>query len=138
MYCRILIFYHTASGNTGWVTSQIAGELSNQCNEVTLRNIAYQNTTNDIEQFDLIGFGCPVMGFRPTFAMTDFINTLPVCRGKPCFIYLTCAGIRASSLWMLSQLLSKKRYMVAAAESFRSEVSWPVARLPGVIPDKGH
>jgi len=50
---------------------------------------------------------------------------------------VTCAGICASSLWMLSQLLNKKGRMVIAAQQFKAEVSWPVARLPGIILDKG-
>ena len=134
---RALIYFHTASGNTGWVTGQVAQQLRNRGVEVVTRNIAHQQDTADTEQFDLIGFGCPVMGFRPTFSMTDFISRLPMCQGKPAFIYITCAGISASSLWMLSQLLGKKNWMVIAAQQFCAEVSWPVARLPGIIPNKG-
>jgi menaquinone-dependent protoporphyrinogen IX oxidase/Pyruvate/2-oxoacid:ferredoxin oxidoreductase delta subunit len=134
---RILIYFHTASGNTGWITSQIARQLRDRGVEVVTSNIAHQQDTADMENFDVIGFGCPVMGFRPTFSMTDFISRLPMQQEKPAFIYVTCAGISASSLWMLSQLLNKKSWMVTAAEQFRGEVSWPVARLPGIIPDKG-
>ena len=134
---RTLIYYHTASGNTGWITGQIAQQLRNRGVEITARNIAHQQDTADMEQFDLIGFGCPVMGFRPTFSMTDFISRLPVYQEKPAFIYVTCAGISASSLWMLSQLLGKKSLVVIAAQQFCAEVSWPVARLAGIIPNKG-
>jgi len=134
---RTLIYFHTASGNTGWVTGQIAQQLRDRRVEVVTSNIAHQQDTADMENFDMTGFGCPVMGFRPTFSMTDFISRLPMHQGKPAFIYVTCAGISASSLWMLSQLLNKKGWVVTAAEQFRGEVSWPVARLPGIIPDKG-
>jgi len=134
---RTLIYFHTASGNTGWVTGQIAHQLRDRGAEVVTRNIAHQQDTADIESFDLTGFGCPVMGFRPTFSMSDFIAGLPLQQEKPAFIYVTCAGICASSLWMLSQLLNKKGRMVIAAQQFKAEVSWPVARLPGIILDKG-
>jgi flavodoxin/Pyruvate/2-oxoacid:ferredoxin oxidoreductase delta subunit len=137
MQYRTLIYYHTASGNTGWITGRIAEQLRRHPVEVTLRNIALQRTSGDIAEYDLIGFGCPVMGFRPTFAMTDFINSLPPQQNKPVFIYVSCAGICASSFWMLSQLLRTKGYTVIAAEQFRGEISWPVARVPGIIPDKG-
>jgi len=134
---RTLIYFHTASGNTGWVTGQIARQLKDHGVEVITRNIAHQQDTADMENFDIIGFGCPVMGFRPTFSMTDFIDSLPLQQEKPAFIYVTCAGICASSLWMMSQLLNKKGWVVIAAEQFCAEVSWPVARLPGIIPNKG-
>jgi flavodoxin/Pyruvate/2-oxoacid:ferredoxin oxidoreductase delta subunit len=135
--CRVLIYYHTATGNTGWVTGEIARRLEKLGCAVTLRNIAHQRDTSDIASHDLAGFGCPVMGFRPTFSMTDFIEQLPQQQGKAAFIYVTCAGISASSLWMLAQLLNTKGYKAVAAEQFCGEVSWPVARVPGIIPEKG-
>jgi flavodoxin/Pyruvate/2-oxoacid:ferredoxin oxidoreductase delta subunit len=137
MHDRILIYYHTATGNTGWLTGEIARRLEEKGCAVTLRNISRQRDTSDIGSYDLIGFGCPVMGFRPTFSMTDFINTLPMQQGNAAFIYVTCAGISASSLWMLSQLLNTKGYRVVAAKHFRGEVSWPMARMTGFIPDRG-
>jgi flavodoxin/Pyruvate/2-oxoacid:ferredoxin oxidoreductase delta subunit len=137
MNFRVLIYYHTATGNTGWLTGEIAHQLREQGCDVTLRNIAHQRDTSDAGSYDLTGFGCPVMGFRPTFSMTDFIDKLPAQQGKAAFIYVTCAGLCASSLWILSQLLGEKGYGVIAAEQFRGEVSWPVARVPGIIPDKG-
>lgn len=137
MNCRILIYYHTATGNTGWLTGEIARRLEELGCAVTLRNIAHQRDTSDIESYDLAGFGCPVMGFRPTFSMTDFIERLPQQQAKAAFIYVTCAGISASSLWILVQLLNTKGYEVAAAKQFPGEISWPVARVPGIIPDRG-
>jgi ferredoxin/flavodoxin len=134
---RTLIYFHTASGNTGWITYHLARTLSERDIEVTVRNIACQPETRDAGDYDLIGFGCPVMGFRPTFSMTDFMSRLPEHQEKHAFIYLTCAGISASSLWTLSQLLSKKSFVVIAAKKFCGEVSWPVARMPGLIPNRG-
>jgi flavodoxin len=133
----VLIFYHTATGNTGWLTGQIARLLREKGCAVTLRNIAHQRDTSDIAGYDLIGFGCPVMGFRPTFSMSDFINSLPKQKETAAFIYVTCAGISAGSLWILSQLLSAKGCVVTAARQFRGEVSWPMARVAGIIPDRG-
>jgi flavodoxin/Pyruvate/2-oxoacid:ferredoxin oxidoreductase delta subunit len=137
MNCRILIYYHTATGNTGWVTGEIARRLEELGCAVTLRNIAHQRDTSDTESYNFTGFGCPVMGFRPTFSMTDFIERLPQQQGKAAFMYVTCAGISASSLWILAQLLNTKGYEVAAAKQFCGEISWPVARVPGIIPDRG-
>lgn len=131
-----LIYFNTASGNTGWTTDQIAKQLTRRGVRVVTRNIAHQHHTSDIDDFTIIGFGCPVMGFRPAFSMTDFMERLPIIQGKPAFIYITCAGLSASSLWMLSQILNTKKWAVCAAHQFCAEVSWPVARLAGIIPNK--
>lgn len=134
---RTLIYFHTASGNTGWTTGQIAKQLTQRRVEVVTRNIAHQPDTSDIDDFTMIGFGCPVMGFRPAFSLTDFMARLPAVPGKLAFIYITCAGLSASSLWMLSQILNKKKWVVCAAHQFCAEVSWPVARLVGIMPNQG-
>ena len=137
MSYRILICYHTASGNTGWVTGQIARQLGEFGADVFMQNIACQQDAPAVDTFDAVGFGCPVMGFRPTFAMTDVIEKLPVQHGKPAFIFVSYAAVCASSLWMLAAMLSRKGYRVIAAERFRGELSWPVARLTGIIASKG-
>jgi menaquinone-dependent protoporphyrinogen IX oxidase len=82
-----LIYYHTATGNTGWVTGEIARQLREKGCAVMLRNIAHQRDAADTARYDLIGFGCPVMGFRPTFSMTDFIDKLPLQQKKAAFVY---------------------------------------------------
>ncbi len=47
MSIRILIYYHTATGNTGWLTGEIARRLREKGCDVTLRNIAHQRDTSD-------------------------------------------------------------------------------------------
>ncbi len=132
-----VIYFHTASGNTGWVTDRIATGLTGRGVHIVTRNIAHQDDLSDIDDFTMIGFGCPVMGFRPAFSMTDFIERLPEGSGRPAFIYVTCAGLSASSLWMLSHILHQKMWAVCAAHQFCGEVSWPVARVAGILPNKG-
>jgi ferredoxin/flavodoxin len=130
---RILIFYHSASGNTAWITFQLARALENEGYCVVSRNIALTPDTSDISSYDLIGFGCPVMGFRPTFSMTDFISSLPLHLEKPAFIFTTYAGIHANTFWTLAKKIRSRGLTVIAYDRFRGEVSWPIARAIGLI-----
>jgi NAD-dependent dihydropyrimidine dehydrogenase PreA subunit len=134
---RILMFYHSASGNTHWVAEQIAAALAARGIETALRSIAGKPATDDLNSFDLIGFGCPVMGFRPSFAFTRFIRSLPVHPHRPAFIFTTYAGMLANAPWMLAACLQDRGFTVMAHQHFLGEVSWPIARAAGLIINRG-
>jgi len=125
---HVLIFYHSASGNTQWVAGKLAASLPGCGIETEVRSIASRPRTDDLDSYDLIGFGCPVMGFRPSFAMTRFIQSLPPQAQKPAFLFTTCAGVLANTPWMLDGYLSVRGFVVLADQHFRAEVSCP---LPG-------
>jgi ferredoxin len=134
---HVLIFYHSASGNTQWVAGKLAASLPGCGIETEVRSIASRPRTDDLDSYDLIGFGCPVMGFRPSFAMTRFIQSLPPQAQKPAFLFTTCAGVLANTPWMLDGYLSVRGFVVLADQHFRGEVSWPIARAAGLIINRG-
>jgi len=134
---RVLIFFHSASGNTHWVAKAIAGALADRGIEAALGSIAARTDTADLDSYDLVGFGCPVMGFRPSFALTRFIQSLPVQRHLPAFIFTTYAGVLANAPWMLAACLRDRGFVVVAHKHFRGEISWPLARASGLIINRG-
>lgn len=137
MTCRVLIFYHSASGNTQRVAATIAAELADRGIEAALRSIASRPDTADLAAYDLVGFGCPVMGFRPSFALTRFIQSLPVQTHLPAFFFTTYAGMLANAPWMLAAGLQDRGFAVTAHRHFRGEISWPIARSAGLIINRG-
>ena len=76
-----LIFYFSATGNSLYVSRQIAGE------EGTLLSISQEiHNENPVYEAEEIGFVCPVYCFIPPAIVQDFIarSTLsPVPRSKP-------------------------------------------------------
>jgi len=134
---HVLIFYHSASGNTQWVAEKLAASLPGCGIEAEVRSIASRPRTDDLASYELIGFGCPVMGFRPSFAMTRFIQSLPPQAQKPAFLFTTYAGVLANTPWMLDGYLSDRGFVVLADQHFRGEVSWPIARAAGLIINRG-
>ena len=134
---RVLLFYHSASGNTHWVAEAIAAALADRGIEAELRSIAARHDTADLDSYDLVGFGCPVMGFRPSFALNRFIRSLPVQPHLPAFIFTTHAGVLANAPWMLAACLRDRGFAVMAHKHFRGEISWPLARSAGLIINRG-
>jgi flavodoxin/NAD-dependent dihydropyrimidine dehydrogenase PreA subunit len=134
---RVLIFYHSASGNTHWIAEKLAAALVDRGLETGLRSIACKPDTVDLDSYDLVGFGCPVMGFRPSFALVRFIQSLPLQAQIPAFIFTTYAGVLANTPWMLAACLKDRGFAVLAHEHFHGEVSWPIARAAGLIINRG-
>jgi ferredoxin/flavodoxin len=134
---RVLIFYHSASGNTHWIAEKIAAALADRGIEAALRSIAARPDTADLDSYDLVGFGCPVMAFRPSFALTRFIQSLPMQSHLPAFAFTTYAGVLANTPWMLAACLQDRGFAVMAQKHFRGEISWPLARSAGLIINRG-
>lgn len=134
---RALLFFHSASGNTQWVAEKLAAALSAFGITTSVRNIASRPDTADLPAYDLVGFGCPVMGFRPSFALVRFIQSLPIQAQMPAYIFTTYAGVLASAAWMLAGYLCDRGFMLVAHEHFKGEVSWPIARAAGLIVNRG-
>ena len=137
MQSRALIFYHSASGNTGWIAMKLADILREYGIAVVIHNIIHKPAVTDFSPYDVIGFGCPVMGFRPSFAMTSFIDSLSPQHSIPAFIFTTYSGILANAPWMLANRLRRQGFVVVAHKHFLSEVSWPITRAIGLISNHG-
>jgi ferredoxin/flavodoxin len=137
MQSRVLIFYHSASGNTSWIALKLAEILKEYEVAVVTCNIAHRPTLIDFSCYDLVGFGCPVMGFRPSFAMTSFIDSLPPQNDVPAFIFTTYTGILANTPWMLANRLRRQGFVVVTHKNFFSEVSWPILRAVGIMSNYG-
>lgn len=137
MESRVLIFYHSATGNTCWIALKLAHLLKEYGSAVVTHNIIHQTAVTDFSRYDLIGFGCPVMGFRPSFAMNRFIDSLVPQSSSPAFIFTTYSGILANTPWMLANSLERRGFVVVGHKHFCSEVSWPVVRAAGLISNRG-
>lgn len=134
---RALIFWHSASGNTQWVAEKLAEAMAGCGIATEVRSIASWPETADLPSHGMVGFGCPVMGFRPSFAMIRFIQALPPQAQKPAFLFTTYAGMLANTPWMLAACLRDRGFAVVAHKHFRGEISWPIARSAGLIINRG-
>ena len=137
MQTKVLIFFHSATGNTGWISKKLADALKEQGIEIDTCNISQRPAVIDFSGYDLIGFGCPIMGFRPSFAMTSFIDSLSLQKNIPAFIFVTYAGILANGSGVLASRLQHKGFVVVAHKKFFCEESWPILRAVGLIGNRG-
>lgn len=67
---KYLIVYDSLYGNTKKLAGRIADSLGTQAKTI------YDATTNDVREADLVIFGSPTQGGRPTKPMQAFIDSL--------------------------------------------------------------
>ena len=137
MQSKVLIFFHSATGNTGWIAQKLADALKGHGVEVDTCNITQRPAVIDFSGYDLIGFGCPIMGFRPSCAMVKFIDALPLQQNIPAFMFITYTGILANGNWVLASRLQRRGFVVVAHKAFFCEESWPILRAVGLISNRG-
>jgi len=124
----VVLFYHSASGNTARVAELIAGRLQSRDIAAVLHAVTKPYPKARLSSCTLVGFGAPVMAFQPSFAMVDFIRALPRQQGIPAFLFTTYGAIPAQSCATLARLLRERGFHVVRWTQFRCTDSWPVLR----------
>lgn len=93
---EISLFFFSGTGNTWWVSKEIAEEFRKKSHNVTLYPIDSLRLRNNgtikriIESSDIIGFGYPIYNSDIAEPMKDFIENLPELEKKPKYIFSFC------------------------------------------------
>jgi len=128
---RAHILLQSATGNTRLVAKRAAQRLSTFGIECTIQDIARDQELPELTAIDLLGVACPVMYFRPAFAMTEFLDRLPKGApdsAPPVFLLATAGGEPGAHFTMLKEQLSHKGYRVVGARWLPAPDSWPPLR----------
>ncbi len=89
---KAAIFYFSGTGNTWWVSEQLAQRLRNKgisARAYSVERLANGEAGRLLANCDLAGFGYPVHSSDLPEPMKDFICNLPESRGKRCFVFCT-------------------------------------------------
>lgn len=87
-----VIFYFSGTGNTWWLTGELARLLREKgidAQPYSIEGAACREADALIDRCDLAGFGYPVYGSDLPQPMKDFIAGLAPVQGKPAFVYCT-------------------------------------------------
>jgi len=120
---KLLIIYFSGTGTTATVGKEIAGVFKN--NNHTVELIRYKHKMgedfnyNILENYDVIGFGCPTWAYRAPRIFTDFLRRIPQSN-RPYFIFCTCGGQPGNTLWNLYKILHKKKMICLDSIVFAS------------------
>jgi flavodoxin len=130
---KVLIVYYSATGNTKYGTALIKHGLEqaggNHCDCVEIKNFS----PDMIQDYDLIGFACPVFAYKPPLNMLELIRSLPDGKQKPCFTFNSYAGELSNTFWIMKTELEKRHYKCIAQKAMLAQGAWTTGRSPGNI-----
>ena len=127
------IFYFSGTGNTWWVSREMARLLSER--EICTRTHSIEQLTTGaatqlMAECDTVGFGYPIYGSDLPGPMEEFIARMEAVEGKRCFVFCTQwlwsgDGARAGAA-----LLTSKGFDVRWGEHFLMPNNVCVAVMP--------
>jgi len=127
----LILYMSIHHGNTKKVATAIANILDGTLTEPAQAN------TSIVEQYDLIGFGSGIYFGRHHRKLLDFVDKLPVMKGKKAFIFST-SGLRQIQLLYdfhrpLRRRLQCKGFNLVGEFSCRGFDTYGALRLLGGI-----
>jgi ferredoxin len=111
---RIAIFYLTGTGNTEFIARELQAAFGPE-NSTQLLNIEFLAggvALDQLERFDLVGFGAPVHVFNAAKSFRRFLKRLPNAKGRRAFVFLTAGGGGLAAIRTPRSILSGKGYRI--------------------------
>lgn len=97
-----LIIYYSLTNSTALIASNIADGIRASGSNAVLCNIK-DDTPPGLDEFDMLGIGCPVYGFNVPINVLELIERLTNKKNIPSFAFLT----NGSYAWNTGELLKK-------------------------------
>ena len=127
-----IILCYSTTGNTRLVADRIANALTDEGVDTSVRNPVMTPAVDDLEQYDIVGFGTPTMAWKPALGFYACVGLLPTLTQRvPAFVFCTSAGQPVNTLHTMAQMLAKKKFLVLDGLEVLAENNWAVARQFG-------
>jgi len=127
-----LISCYSTTGNTRLVADRIAAFMSAGGVKTVVRNPVREPDFDDLESYDVVGFGTPTMAWKPSWGFYEGVGLVPTQKKLiPSFVFCTSGGQPVNTLRTMAQLLSQKNFLVLDGLEVNAETNWPVARQFG-------
>jgi len=132
---NVVIFYFSGTGNTWWVSEELAGQLRDkgfQCKAYSIENLSPEKTVTLIEESSLVGFGYPVHGSDLPQPMKEFILALPQFQDKQALVFCTQWLWSGDGAAIGASFLANKGFAVRWGDHFLmpNNVTVSIIRLP--------
>jgi flavodoxin/ferredoxin len=126
---RTLIIHFSQTGNTRVVAEQIRDgvvETTGQADLKALKDV----TGQDVQDYDLVGLGCPVFYYQEPFNVADFILGLPGLNGQHWFVFCTHGNVIGATMTSMSEKLRKKGAVVVGHFNSYANITVPFYPRP--------
>ena len=129
---RGLISCYSTTGNTRLVADRIAAALGEKGMEIVVRDPVREPDFDDLDSYDLVGFGTPTMAWKPSWGFYEGLGLVPTQKKLvPAFVFCTSGGQPINTLRTMAGSLTEKYFLVFDGLEVTAETNWPVARQFG-------
>lgn len=128
----VVIYYFSGTRNTEIVANMVRETFYKHGHKISLfrmEDILKGNFNIDHQEFDLIGIGCPIIGYGTPPIVYNFIRHLPKENSKKVFIFRTAGGvapINYNASKLMARKLDKKGYKVFHERVFSISSNWVI------------
>ncbi|MGQ9720710.1 MAG: EFR1 family ferrodoxin [Candidatus Jordarchaeum sp.] len=126
---KTLIIYFSQSGNTRKVAECIRNgvvDVTGQCDITDINNV----DTSALQNYNLVGLGCPTHYYKEPFNVREFIDGLPELRNRQWFLFCTHGSIIANTFPSMAERLKKKGIMVMGYHDTYADSKMPYLPYP--------
>ena len=126
----VAVYYFSGTGNTKIIAEMIAAslaELECKVDLIRIEDVLKGRRPLSAGEYDMVGIGCPVIGFTSPSLVSRFIRLLPRENGMKTFVFRTAGGVAPinynASKGMI-QKLKRKGYDVFHERIFSISSNW--------------
>ena len=128
---KTLIICFSQTGHTQRVAEEIRSgilEASDSCDLVALADVDQEC----LDDYDLVGLGCPVFYYKPPFHVSQFMEELPQLVGKQWFVFCSHGSVMGMTLIMMAEQLTRKGIEVIGDHDTYADGTLPFYPYPTV------
>jgi ferredoxin/flavodoxin len=123
---RSIVVYYSMTGNTKLIATAIHQGIGQDCDMVPLK----KTDGGHLLDYDLIGIGAPVIGYREPKIVTDFMTSLPMLKGKYAFTFCTHGTCPSGYISEMVAALRKKGLKVIGWNDWYGSAFMPYIARP--------
>jgi len=132
---KVLVIYFSQSGGTEKIANEIREGIIKSGNSCDLVKIKEVDLTK-LDQYDLIGLGCPTFFYREPVNIQRFIQNLPQMKGKHIFIFASHGSCLGNTFYYMNEALKERGYIIIGAFDSYSDSS--IQFYPTPMHTSGH
>jgi ferredoxin len=126
---KTLIICFSMTQNTWKIGEKIRDGITSangQCDLVPLKELR----TSKIQEYDLIGIGCPVYYYKEPFNVSDFLESLPQQNHRHWFVFCTHGNVIGNTFPSMKQKLVEKNAAVIGYYNSYASIAVPYYPRP--------
>jgi ferredoxin/flavodoxin len=111
------IYYYSNTGNTKLACEFIAKSITVvnwECIDIL------KNEGGSVDSYDIVGFAASADFLSPSPIVKTFIKNIPLCNGKPAFVFNTFGNFNGATLRIMAELVSSRGFHLFAGHALHT------------------